>query len=586
MSPLRDWIKDNDGFATLILSPFVTAFVLYLHANSMFRSYLYVSLERTILFTDFEADSLTRTHLKEHLNISLRPYTVVLRSLKKEFKNSSGKIILLPEYTPYSLFDIVRNCCKFAVPDELEQFEQGFEKSIFQWQTDSRFLTQPKGALLKESTTTYFRLKTLVNFKIRDPIEDEFRPTPHHTLELLLRWLEDMLKSADACRFISQLRGKAAASYLGALSEAHRWMQDPQFANSVFREVQSVQSVRQQTFDILLSLSKSSYEFPPSIKFDGEIKCDEGSAAGSGGFATVARGTWLRAVEGSVAECREGAGEGNVTVKRYIEDEVAVKTLAALTSEKRADVLDWARKLLRQECVLWSQLNHPSIVRFYGVWDCVVEVKKDITVQIPRMILEWVGTDMRTYTSRTISNYHIDRLLLDIAAGLKYLNTLGAVHGDISSNNILVTPDGHAKLCDFGLATIAESLKPTMTVPVEKLVGYTLPYTAPEMLELINTGGISRATHASDIYAFAIICWELYSGTDPFRGRPESEVNAHVCGGHRLDRPAPRTDIEMTDDLWALVQDCWNQDPLRRPQAQKVLRKLRAFKVDSKGNDR
>lgn len=75
-----------------------------------------------------------------------------------------------------------------------------------------------------------------------------------------------------------------------------------------------------------------------------------------------------------------------------------------------------------------------------------------------------------------------------------------------SQVNILVTSAQRACLADFGLATVKDSKRLTLTASTQKSVG-TLRWQAPELLD--PSQGPVPNTKSSDIYAFACVCYEV-----------------------------------------------------------------------------
>ena len=97
------------------------------------------------------------------------------------------------------------------------------------------------------------------------------------------------------------------------------------------------------------------------------------------------------------------------------------------------------------------------------------------------------------------------RLVGQLAAALDAAHASGLIHRDVKPANVLLAPDQHAYLADFGLA---RSAGPGITRPGQ-LVG-TADYTAPELL----LG--ESASPASDTYALACLAVECLTGRPPF----------------------------------------------------------------------
>jgi len=110
--------------------------------------------------------------------------------------------------------------------------------------------------------------------------------------------------------------------------------------------------------------------------------------------------------------------------------------------------------------------------------------------------------------------------------------------------------------------------------------GGTLRWQAPELL------GSSREetethqcnTKATDIYAYACLCYEMFAGHQPFYHiRNFFNVLPRVKKGIRPHRPSDKLCRArgLNDEIWNLVEDCWSSDPKQRPAAADVLKRLR-----------
>ena len=97
------------------------------------------------------------------------------------------------------------------------------------------------------------------------------------------------------------------------------------------------------------------------------------------------------------------------------------------------------------------------------------------------------------------------------AQGLQYAHELGMVHRDVKPGNILVTPEGHAKVSDIGLATW--SMSPENDPRAGKIVG-TADYLSPEQIQTPKSVG-----PLSDIYSLGCTLYYAVTGKVPFPWR-------------------------------------------------------------------
>ena len=173
-----------------------------------------------------------------------------------------------------------------------------------------------------------------------------------------------------------------------------------------------------------------------------------------------------------------------------------------------------ARRRFQREAQMASSLNHPHIVTVHDVGEfegrqyCVMECVDGGTLK------DWAKEKKRTPKE-------IAELLTGVADGLATAHEAGILHRDVKPTNILIARNGYAKLADFGLAKLAPSdrieVDPNWSVsPTRKgaILG-TIAYMSPE-----QASGEALDSR-SDIFSFAVVLYELFSGKRPFGGRTD-----------------------------------------------------------------
>jgi serine/threonine protein kinase len=239
---------------------------------------------------------------------------------------------------------------------------------------------------------------------------------------------------------------------------------------------------------------------------------------------------------------RLGAG-GMATVYLAEDDrlgrKVAVKRLHSDSPE------DAARRFER-EAKVGASLSHPNLVT---VFDTVAD---DEGVLI---VMEYVeGENLAQLMSRErVPPEQAVSIVRQVAGALDHAHHAGVVHRDVKPANILISPDGKAKLVDLGIATASER---TQITAAGTVLG-TPSYMAPEQLE----GG--RITKAVDIYALGAVAFELLGGRKARQGRTPVEIAHQIA-----NEPSPDVREAWSDAPPAaadVIQQAMARDPERRP---------------------
>jgi serine/threonine-protein kinase len=151
---------------------------------------------------------------------------------------------------------------------------------------------------------------------------------------------------------------------------------------------------------------------------------------------------------------------------------------------------------------------------------------------------------------KTISEQRVLEIIVQTARALSAAHREGLVHRDIKPGNLLITPEGHVKITDFGIARVTNQVPLTQTGQV---MG-TVQYLAPEQA----TG--KPATAASDIYSLGIVAYEALAGKRPFTG--ENQMAIAMAQINEVPPPLPPT---VDPRLARLIMDSLAKKPAERP---------------------
>jgi serine/threonine protein kinase len=206
-------------------------------------------------------------------------------------------------------------------------------------------------------------------------------------------------------------------------------------------------------------------------------------------------------------------------------------------------------KRFEQEYNAARQLDHPNIVRALDF---------DNTSSTPYLVMEFVeGESLGRKLEREgkLPEAEAKRLIIQVAQGLHKAHKAKLVHRDVKPDNILITPDGQAKLADLGLVKEVEAdLNLTRT---GRGLG-TPNFMAPEQFR-----NAKNADERCDIYSLGATLYMMVTGEVPFKAHGPLDSYMKKIGG---DLPPPRQVVPTLSERidWA-IQRAMSADPETRP---------------------
>lgn len=229
--------------------------------------------------------------------------------------------------------------------------------------------------------------------------------------------------------------------------------------------------------------------------------------------------------------------------------DVALKLLPVGATEDAT-----ARERLLNEARTASSLNHPHIGTIYEVGEAEGRVYIAMELVEGRPLSVLVPQD-------GLPTESVARYGMQIADALAHAHERGIVHRDLKTSNVVITPEGRAKVLDFGLAKrlrnedLAEVTRSGKALTQAGAVVGTLHALAPEVLKG------QPADARSDIWALGVLLYEMAAGALPFQGKTGFELTSHIL----REPPAPLPE-RVPAGLRAIIQRCLTKEPGQRYQ--------------------
>jgi serine/threonine-protein kinase len=244
-------------------------------------------------------------------------------------------------------------------------------------------------------------------------------------------------------------------------------------------------------------------------------------------------------IAGYKLEEKLGAGSmGTVYRARQLslDRRVAIKILSPHLARKK----DYIERFLKEARAV-AKLNHPNVISGIdvgeegGVRYFVMEYASGMTVG---QLLERGGA---------MDESRVLRVALQIARALEHAHEAGLVHRDVKPDNILLTKDHIAKLCDLGLAKDSAEAGRALGTPA---------YISPEQAQ-----GSADVDIRSDLYSFGCTLYHMLTGRAPFDGNAKVVMVKHLT-----EEPTPIASLEpdVSPAMIEVVERLMRKQPIDR----------------------
>ena len=223
----------------------------------------------------------------------------------------------------------------------------------------------------------------------------------------------------------------------------------------------------------------------------------------------------------------------------------------------------------QEECQLLGRLKHPNIVQFLGV-------RFEDGSDLPVLVMEFLHCTL----SECVDRYGVlpeqvgTGILDDVATGLCYLHghRPPIVHRDLSANNVLLSSNMTAKISDLGVAKIL-NLTPARMSQMTKCPG-TLSYMPPEALRERPSYDAKLDCFSVGVMILHVLCGRWPYPSEPTRVHPRKRNK--VIGLTEAERREEYfQQVRGNHSLVELIRGCLDNDPPQRPDAVRILGRLR-----------
>ena len=238
-------------------------------------------------------------------------------------------------------------------------------------------------------------------------------------------------------------------------------------------------------------------------------------------------------------------GNGNFGKVRLYRDRKQTDVLFAIKTLKKENMTKNYFELLKNEVNILSNLDHPNIVKYFGVYEDELYI---------HILMEYLkGYDLykiialKKYTG--FDEKDICEIIYQLLQALSFIHNQNIVHRDIKPENILFANKkdySTLKLIDFGLSTYMDKSKNIVGTPY---------YMAPEMTE-------GRSYPQSDIWSLGVIIYLSLTGKYPFDSKDNSELFKKIKNEEL--NVEPLNESECSDEAKDFVIKCLTKDYEKR----------------------
>ena len=235
-------------------------------------------------------------------------------------------------------------------------------------------------------------------------------------------------------------------------------------------------------------------------------------------------------------------------------------------------------KRFEQECEFMSAIRHPNIVQYLCTY-------QDPDTNLPVLLMELMDDNLTHFLESPTQPipYHVQvNICHDITLALSFLHSNNIIHRDLSSNNVLLIGNIRAKVTDFGMARLGD-LNPQATRLTFTMCPGTDVYMPPEAVRAQPV-----YSEKVDCFSFGVIIVQILSRQFPKPGDRLKTVHTNDPQFRRgiievriseVERRHNHiSQINSTQPLMLIANDCLKDDDVERPSAQQLLGRVAVLK--------
>lgn len=197
---------------------------------------------------------------------------------------------------------------------------------------------------------------------------------------------------------------------------------------------------------------------------------------------------------------------------------------------------DDARDRFLREARTATKVHHPNVATLHDF--------STLPNGAHYMVWEFIDGEnlaQRLRSHGTLPPRQAIHIMLQALFGLDAIHRAGIVHRDISPENLMLTADDTVKIIDMGVAKVEEDGNAAVSQTRTGIFVGKLRYAAPEQLGFIPEG--EKIDGRTDIYAMAMVLFEVLTGRPPYEAKSPHEYFMHHAN------PAPSKPIELPAEM-------------------------------------